>query len=150
MVTTDDPAREQVRGLPVWYFGLAGLLVASFDLSRQFSSDYPPIRVLPLVIAAVHVTLWFSLLSRRRRYIRSVWRSTRARVLVVVLVVVRLLLQLALTGLTDGLHSYAHLIMGLVLMVLTAVGGWFDQWLILRTVNRATDQRADRAMERAL
>jgi hypothetical protein len=135
---SDDPARQQVRGLPAWYFGLAGLLAASFDIGEQFRSRYPLIAVLPLAVAAVHVTLWFTLLSRRRRYIRSVWRSPRARLLVVALFAVRLLIQLVLTRVTDvaaPVHTYAHLIMGLALLVLTTVGAWFDQWLILRTVN---------------
>lgn len=148
MVTTDqgpvrNPARQQVRGLPVWYFGLAGLLVASFDVSQQFSSAYPAVAVLPLVLIAVHVTLWFALLSRRRRYIRSVWRSPRARLLVGLLFGVRLGLQLVLTRVTDSttaLHTYAHLIMGLALLVLTTAGAWFDQWLILRTVNKTTKE----------
>jgi hypothetical protein len=140
MVTTAQyPVQQQVRGLPVWYFGLAGLLVASFDVSQQFSQDHPLVAALPLVLIAVHITLWFALLSRRRRYIRSVWRSPRARLLVVALFGVRLLLQLVLTRVTDGaapLHTYAHLIMGLALLVLTTTGAWFDQWLILRTVNK--------------
>jgi hypothetical protein len=143
MVTTaqrpqQDATQQQVRGLPPWYFALAGLLVASFDISQQFRSNYPLIGILPLVIAAAHITLWFTLLSRRRQYIRSVWRSPRARLLVVLLAGVRLLLQLGLTRLTDSaapLHTYAHLIMGLALMVLTTTGAWFDQWLILRTLN---------------
>lgn len=134
-----NPAQGQVKGLPAWYFFMAGLLVASFDISQQFSSKYSWIVLLPLVFAAVHLTLWFTLLSRRRQYIRSVWRSSRARLLVLALVAVRLLLQLSLTGLIDSaapLHTYAHLVMGLALMVLTTAGAWFDQWLILRTVNK--------------
>ncbi|GAA1707238.1 hypothetical protein GCM10009765_65910 [Fodinicola feengrottensis] len=134
-----ESTQQQVKGLPVGYFVLAGLLVASFDISQQFSSQYPLVGLLPLVIVAAHLTLWFTLLSRRRQYIRAVWRSPRARMLVILLVGVRVLLQLGLTRLTDSaapLHSYAHLIMGLVLMVLTTTGAWFDQWLILRTVNK--------------
>lgn len=144
MVTTDqrsqqNPVQQPVKGLPAWYFVLAGLLVASFDISQQFGPDYPLVRALPLALGAVHITLWFTLLSRRRQYIRSVWRSPRARLLVAALFVARLALQLVLTRLTDTaapLHTYAHLIMGLALLVLTTTGAWFDQWLILRTVNK--------------
>jgi hypothetical protein len=144
MVTTtqsppEQPAQQQVRGLPAWYFVLAGILVASFDISQQFSSKYPLIAALPLALGAVHITLWFTLLSRRRRYIRSVWRSPRARLLVVSLFGARLLIQLVLNRVTDAaapLHTYTHLIMGLALLVLTTTGAWFDQWLILRTVNK--------------
>lgn len=148
MATTDqglaqNPVEQQVRGLPAWYFVLAGLLVASFDISEQFRSNYPLVAAVPLVLAAVHITLWFTLLSRRRQYIRSVWRSSRARLLVVLLFGVRLLLQLVLTRVADGaapLHTYAHLIMGLALLVPTTAGAWFDQWLILRTVNKRMEQ----------
>src|SRR6201999_3080384 len=50
MVTTDQgqalhPAQQQVRGLPAWYFVLAGLLVASFDVSEQFRTNHPLIAV---------------------------------------------------------------------------------------------------------
>lgn len=148
MVTTDQrPVEQRVRGLPAWYFVLAGLLVASFDLSEQFRSNHPLVAALPLVLVAVHVTLWFALLSRRRRYIRAVWRSPRARLLVVLLFGVRLILQLVLTRVTDSaapLHTYAHLIMGLALLVLTTTGAWFDQWLILRTVNRRPERTKER------
>ncbi|WP_208641253.1 hypothetical protein [Micromonospora arborensis] len=138
-----NPVQQQVSGLPAWYFVLAGLLVASFDVSEQFRSDYPLVAALPVVLIAVHITLWFALLARRRQYVRSVWRSPRARLLVVLLSGVRLLLQLFLTRVANAaapLHTYAHLIMGLALLVLTMTGAWFDQWLILRTVNKRTEQ----------
>lgn len=76
--------------------------MASFDISEQFSSAYSLIRLLPLVILAVHLTLWCTLLSRRRKYLRSVWRSPRARLLVVALAGIRLPLQFVLTGVTDN------------------------------------------------
>ncbi|AHH98063.1 hypothetical protein GCM10010174_05260 [Kutzneria viridogrisea] len=131
--------QTQVKGLPTWYFVLVGLLVGSLDISQQFSAEYPLVSLLPLTITAVHLSLWFGLLSRRREYIRAVWRSPGARVLVLALVAVRLLLQWGLGALTDSvapLHSYAHLVIGLVMVVLTSVGAWFDQWLVLRTLNR--------------
>jgi hypothetical protein len=144
MVTTvrqsaESVTEQQVRGLPAWYFALAGLLVASFDISQQFDAEYPLIRVLPLALGAVHITLWFTLLSRRRNYLRSVWRSPRARLLVVALFGIRILLEVVLDRVTDQvapLHTYAHLIMALALLVLTTTGAWFDQWLILRTVHK--------------
>ncbi len=152
MVTADqessqNAAQQQVRGLPTWYFGMVGLLVASLDISEQFRSRYPLITALPLVLIAVHLALWSGLLSRRRRYLRSVWRSPRARLLVVLLFSARLLLQLVLTRMTDSvapLHTYAHLIMALTLLVLTTTGAWFDQWLILRTLNKPTTPAKER------
>ncbi|MFD9701690.1 hypothetical protein [Lentzea sp. NPDC059081] len=138
----------QVEGLPVWYFGLAGALVASYDISQQFGSTHPVVAALPLVLAVAHIALWFTVLSRRREFIRAVWRSKQARLLAVLLSAVRLGLQLLLTKVLDestALHSYAHLVMGLVLLVLTSVGAWFDQWLILRTLNRTEDKTEARS-----
>ncbi|GLY53141.1 hypothetical protein Lesp01_67970 [Lentzea sp. NBRC 102530] len=140
---TRKSAEPQVKGLPPWYFVLAGALVASFDLSQQFIVTHPAVAALPLVLVTAHVIVWFTVLSRRREFIRSVWRSKRARLLAAALFAVRMVLQLVLTRLVDSsapLHSYAHLIMGLALLVLTTAGAWFDQWLILRTLNKDAEQ----------
>ncbi|SFW85245.1 hypothetical protein [Amycolatopsis australiensis] len=131
----------KIEGLPGWYFVLVGLLVASNDLSLQFGDRYRWVVFLPVALLAVHLVLWFTLLARRRKYLRAVWRSKQALTLVVVLFTLRLLLQVGLTKLTDRaapLHSYTHLILGLVMLVVTTAGAWFDQWLILRVVNRDT------------
>jgi hypothetical protein len=145
-LTRQKPAEKQVEGLPVWYFVLAGSLVASFDIGQHFSTSHPTFAAaLPLVLVTAHVTLWFTVLSRRREFIRSVWRSKQARLLTVGLLVIRIGLQLALTRVIDGAapaHDYKHLIMGLTLLVLFTVGAWFDQWLILRTLNKSSDRRS--------
>lgn len=129
----------KVEGLPGWYFLLVGLLVASNDFSVQFGDRYTWVALLPLVLVAVHLTLWFTLLAKRRRYLRAVWRNKQALTLVAVLFAVRLGLQVGLAKLTDEaapLHSYRHLIIGLVMLVVTTAGAWFDQWLVLRVVNK--------------
>ncbi|MCR6484970.1 hypothetical protein M8542_19250 [Amycolatopsis sp. OK19-0408] len=139
VMTSPRPAGGRIEGLPGWYFLLVGLLVASTDLSQQFSDRYAWAALLPVAVLAVHLTLWFTLLSRRRKYLRAVWRSKQALGLVAVLFVLRLLLQVGLTKLTDEaapLHSYRHLVIGLVMLVVTTAGAWFDQWLVLRVVNR--------------
>ncbi|MFI5611941.1 hypothetical protein [Amycolatopsis sp. NPDC051903] len=133
------PPRGEVKGLPVWYFALAGLLVASNDIATQFSDRYAWVALLPLVLLLVHVVLWSTMLSRRRQYLKAVWRRKQALGLVAVLFVVRLLLQVVLSRVTDSvapLHSYAHLIIGLVLLVVTTAAAWFDQWLVLRVLDK--------------
>ncbi|MET7992612.1 hypothetical protein ABZU76_17120 [Amycolatopsis sp. NPDC005232] len=129
----------RITGLPAWYFVLVGLLAASGDLTVQFQDRYPWVALLPLVVLAVHLVLWSTMLARRRRLLRAVWRRKQALGLVATLFVARLLVQLGLTRLTDSvapLHSYTHLILGLVMLVVTTVGAWFDQWLVLRVVNK--------------
>ncbi|MEU4673492.1 hypothetical protein AB0F91_37450 [Amycolatopsis sp. NPDC023774] len=128
----------RIPGLPAWYFVLVGLLAASGDLTVQFQDRYPWVALLPLVVVAIHLVLWSTMLARRRRLLRAVWRRKQALGLVATLFVARLLVQLGLTRLTDSvalLHSYTHLILGLVMLVVTTVGAWFDQWLVLRVVN---------------
>ncbi|ADJ44727.1 hypothetical protein AMES_2902 [Amycolatopsis mediterranei S699] len=142
--TGTRPVEGLIEGLPGWYFVLVGLLVASNDLSLQFSDRYSWVALLPLVLVAVHLTLWFTLLARRRRYLRAVWRSKQALALVAVLFTLRLLLQFGLAKLTGEaapLHSYTHLVIGLVMLVVTTAGAWFDQWLVLRVVNRDANRR---------
>jgi hypothetical protein len=133
------PVNGKIVGLPGWYFLLVGLLVASNDLTQQFADRYSWVAFLPLALVAVHLVLWFTMLSRRRQYLRAVWRSKQALGLVAVLFAARLGLQLGLTALTEHvapLHSYTHLIIGLVMLALTTAGAWFDQWLVLRVVNK--------------
>jgi len=36
-----NPAEQQVKGLPAWYFGLAGLLVASFERNGDDGGGQP-------------------------------------------------------------------------------------------------------------
>jgi hypothetical protein len=137
--TPTVPADKRVEGLPAWYFVLAGMLVASYDISNQFQDRYSWVALLPLVLVVVHLALWFTVLSRRRQYLRAIWRSPQALALAAGLFVLRLGLQFGLTRLNDATspaHSYSHLITGLVMLVFTSAGAWFDQWLILRTINK--------------
>jgi hypothetical protein len=132
--TAVQPQQEQIRGLPVWYLVLAGVLVASFDISHEFSDDSPGRTLLPLGILALHLVLWFSVLRRRMRYTRAVLRSPRTRLLAIGLAVGRGLLGFALGRLYTGPHE--HLVIGLIMLVVVPVGIGFDQWLILRTLRR--------------
>src|SRR5689334_18348343 len=68
-------------GFPVWYVVLAGVLVASFDISHEFPSDSPARRLVPLGILLLHLALWASVLRQRMRYTRAVLRSARTRLL---------------------------------------------------------------------
>ncbi len=127
---------EEIQGLPMWYFVLAGLLAGSVDISRQFEDSHPWVAALPLVLVGVHFLLWLAVLRRRMKYVRAVWRSPKALALAVALFACRTLMGLGIgtLGQSGVLHEYRHLVMGLALLVLTTFGAWFDQWLILRTL----------------
>ncbi|MGW4489656.1 hypothetical protein ACWEOE_38205 [Amycolatopsis sp. NPDC004368] len=129
----------RIAGLPAWYFVLVGLLAASGDFTAQFQDRYPWVALLPLAVLGVHAVLWSTMLMRRRQLLRAIWRRKQALGLVAALFVARLVVQVVLTRVTDSvapLHSYTHLILGMMLLVVTTVAAWFDQWLVLRVVNK--------------
>jgi hypothetical protein len=140
MVATLAVERRSVRGLPLWYLVLAGVLVASYDICQEFPPGNPARTLLPLGIVALHLGLWFGVLRRRMGYTRAVLRSPKARVLAIGLVLVRVALGLALTRLYTGAHE--HLVLGVIMLVVVPVSTWCDQWLILRALRREDRSRA--------
>jgi hypothetical protein len=124
-----------VQGLPLWYLVLAGVLVASYDISHEFPS--PARTLVPLGILLLHLVLWGSVLRRRMAYTRAVLRSPRTRLLAIGLALLRALLSVLLGHLYTGPHP--HLVTGLIMLVVVPVGIWCDQWLILRTLRRESE-----------
>ncbi|WP_433618573.1 hypothetical protein ACQP2P_21550 [Dactylosporangium sp. CA-139114] len=146
MTATAERPDQRIQGFPVWYLVLAGVLVASFDISQEFPSGSPARRLVPLGILLLHLVLWVSVLRRRMRYTRAVLRSPRTRLLAFGLAVLRSLLGVLLGHLYAGPHH--HLVVGLIMLVVVPVGIWCDQWLILRTLRRESERAAERS-ERA-
>lgn len=130
------PDAERVEGVPVWYFALAGALVASGDLVREYQSAHPWVLYVPTALVFVHLGLWFTVLKQRRRYWKAVVRSPKARVLAVCLAVLRVALGMALASLYAGPHE--HLILGLTMLVVVPVSAWIDQTLILRALRNGS------------
>ena len=137
---TADRSDQRIQGLPVWYMALAGVLVASYDISQEFPSGSPARALAPLGILLLHLVLWVSVLRRRMRYTRAVLRSARTRLLALGLAVLRAALGLLLGRLYTGPHP--HLVIGLIMLVIVPVGIWCDQWLILRTLRREGERAA--------
>ncbi len=143
MTATVDQLDQRIQGLPVWYLVLAGVLVASYDISQEFPSGSPARGLVPVGILLLHLVLWVTVLRRRMRYTRAVLRSPRTRLLAIGLAVLRGLLSVLLGHLYTGPHG--HLVIGLIMLVVVPVGIWCDQWLILRTLRRESERAAERA-----
>jgi hypothetical protein len=139
VVATLSVERRSIRGLPLWYLVLAGVLVASYDVCQEFPPGSSARTLVPLGILALHLGLWFGVLRRRMRYTRAVLRSPKARALAIVLVLVRVALGLALTQLYTG--AYEHLVLGVIMLVVVPASAWCDQWLILRALRREDQSR---------
>jgi hypothetical protein len=129
----------------VWYLVLAGVLVASYDISQEVPSGSPARGLVPLGILLLHLVLWVSVLRQRMRYTRAVLRSPRTRLLAIGLAVLRGLLSVLLGHLYTGPHP--HLVIGLIMLVVVPVGIWCDQWLILRTLRRESERVTERAAD---
>ena len=140
MTATVDRPDQRIQALPGWYLVLAGVLVASFDISHEFPSGSPARGLVPLGILLLHLVLWVSVLRRRMRYTRAVLRSPRTRLLAFGLAVLRGLLSVLLGHLYTGPHP--HLVIGLIMLVVVPVGIWCDQWLILRTLHAESARAA--------
>lgn len=134
MTAIDTRTQQPVQGLPLWYLVLAGLLVASYDMSLEFPEESMWRTALPLGIAGVHMVLWLGVLRRRMRYTRAVLRSPKARLLVIALGVVRFALVGLLSRLYTGAHE--HLVAGAIMLVAVPVIIYVNQRLILRTLRR--------------
>ncbi|MEV6930285.1 hypothetical protein AB0M46_38185 [Dactylosporangium sp. NPDC051485] len=143
MTAPADRLDQRIQGLPVWYLVLAGVLVASFDISHEFPSGSPARGLVPSGILLLHLVLWVSVLRRRMRYTRAVLRSSRTRLLAIGLAVLRGLLGALLGHLYTGPHP--QLVIGLIMLVVVPVGIWCDQWLILRTLRRESERATERA-----
>jgi hypothetical protein len=115
---------------------LAGLLVSSGDVSAQYSDQHPWIMVLPAGLIVVHLVLWLVMLRRRRAYLRAVLRSRLALALAVALLAVRTVVAFGIAAWAGGLQEYRHLVLAVAMFAVTMAGGWFDQWLILRSLGR--------------
>ncbi len=140
MTAIADRPDQRIQGLPGWYVVLAGVLVASYDISKEFPHGSPARGLVPLGILLLHLVLWVSVLRRRMRYTRAVLRSPRTRLLAIGLALLRASLGVLLGHLYTGPHR--HLAIGLIMLVVVPVGIWGDQWLILRTLRRESERVA--------
>jgi uncharacterized membrane protein len=140
---TEDAVTPEgrVEGLPLWYFVMAGLLVASQDISTEFTDRYEWVSYIPLGLVLVHLVLWFTVFRRRARYWKAVLRSPAARLLALGLALLRVALGFALQRLYSGNHE--HLILAVTMFVVVPASAYCDQLLILRTLRRGGVRAGD-------
>lgn len=126
--------RPEIKGLPAWYFPLVGCFAGIFDIARA----YPVVYWMIPVVAAVNITLTFTVLRARMRYMKALWKNKRTRLLALGLLALRFAVRfgLGMAGLAMGAAS-GSLAVGVVMAVLGTAMAWGDQWLILRTLKRA-------------
>ncbi|MEU4350729.1 hypothetical protein [Streptomyces sp. NPDC023838] len=127
-------AQPEIKGLPNWYFPLVGCFAGVFDIARA----YPVVYWLIPLVAALNIALTLTVLRARMRYMRALWKNKRTRMLALGLLGLRFVVRFGLSfaGLAMGAAS-GSLVVGVVMAVLGMAMAWGDQWLILRTLERA-------------
>jgi FtsH-binding integral membrane protein len=127
--------QDEFQPLPVWFFLFVGYIAAQYDLSQA----WPPIGFVSLAVFLVYFAVWGRMLRRRARYLRAVLRSRKASLLAVGLFVLRMALRFGLSALAlSATAASQHLVIAAALFVVGSAGGWFDQWLVLRTLRART------------
>ncbi|MBO1333596.1 hypothetical protein [Streptomyces sp. VRA16 Mangrove soil] len=133
-----DKARAGVpvdfKGLPLWYFPIAGCFAGIFDVSRV---DPAMTAVLPALIV-LNLVLSLTVLKTRMRLMKALWKNKRTRLLAFGLIALRFVVHAGLgaAGFAAG-SAVGGVTVGIVMAVLGTVLAWGDQWLILRTLRRA-------------
>ncbi|AUG78356.1 hypothetical protein CFP65_3566 [Kitasatospora sp. MMS16-BH015] len=90
-LTTVDPSESR---LPVWFFGFEGVLAGAFDILKAFPHAWPALVVLGLV----NITVSLTMLRRRVRLAKALWRGKETRKV-----------AFGLLGLRLGSHALLHL-----------------------------------------
>ncbi|MEU5384618.1 hypothetical protein [Kitasatospora cineracea] len=116
----ERPSVAEMR-LPVWFFGFEGVLAGAFDLLRAAPSAWPAL----VVLAAVNIGVSLTLMRRRLKLAKLLWRGKGTRNVAFGLVGLRLGSHLVLgllgTAVDTALgHVLFALVMGTVTVALLA------------------------------
>ena len=68
------PSVAEMR-LPAWFFGFEGVLAGAFDLLRAFPSAWPVL----VALVAVNITVSLTLMRRRLKLAKLLWRGKGTR-----------------------------------------------------------------------
>ncbi|MFI9273624.1 hypothetical protein ACIGXM_23335 [Kitasatospora sp. NPDC052896] len=72
--------------LPAWFFGFEAVFASAYDLLKAFPAVWPVL----LLLVAVNITLSLTLLRKRIRLARAMWRGKETRKVAIGLVALRL------------------------------------------------------------
>ncbi|MER5637858.1 hypothetical protein ABT095_12985 [Kitasatospora sp. NPDC002227] len=127
-LTTVDPAECR---LPVWFFAFEGVLAGAFDLLKAFPAAWPALAVL----AAVNIVLSLTMLRRRAKLAKALWRGKETRKVAFALLALRLGSHgvLHLLGLAV-LSPLAHLAFALTMAAVTVALMAYTQHVAVRAL----------------
>ncbi|MGF1428836.1 hypothetical protein [Kitasatospora sp. LaBMicrA B282] len=119
--------------LPVWFFGFEAVFAAAYDLQAAFRWLLPVIGVL----VVVNVVVSFTLMRKRLRLARALWRGKETRKVAIALLALRLGSHFALNAVGVAVTGVAaHLAYAVVLSAITVTLLAFTQQTALRALER--------------
>ena len=131
-----DPARPAAPdaaglALPIWFFCFEGVLAAAYDILKAFPQAWPAL----LVVVAVNITVSLTLMRRRLRLAKALWRGKGTRTVALGLVALRVGSHAVLGGIGLAVTSTAgHVAFGLVMAALAVGVLAFSQRTALRAL----------------
>ncbi|WP_055589447.1 hypothetical protein [Peterkaempfera griseoplana] len=117
--------------LPVWFFGFEGVLASSFDIFKA----YPPAAWLLGALVAVNITVSLTVMRRRVKLAKALWRGKGTRKVAVALLALRMGLHAVLSAVGLAVASVTgHLMLAAVMGAVTVWLLWFAQRTALRAL----------------
>ncbi|MEU3909856.1 hypothetical protein [Streptomyces sp. NPDC029721] len=144
--TTTGPGEESSPGdlapadyrLPVWFFGFEGVLAAAFDIIKAFPSAWPVLLGLLVVNIAVSLTL----MRRRLKLAKALWRGKETRKVAIALVALRVGSHFALNALGFAVTStLGHAVFAVVMAAVTIGLLAYSQETAVRALTRSPAER---------
>ncbi|MER7468278.1 hypothetical protein [Streptomyces sp. NPDC097981] len=128
--------------LPVWFFGFEGVLAAAFDILRAFPSAWPVL----LVLLAVNITVSLTVMRKRLRLAKALWRGKETRRVAITLIALRVGSHFALNAVGLTVHStLGHVVFALVMSATTIGLLAYSQQTSIRALTAAATPAAPAA-----
>ncbi|WP_371480986.1 hypothetical protein [Kitasatospora sp. NBC_00315] len=125
------PPSAAEMALPVWFFGFEGVLAAAYDIIKAFPQAWPAL----VLLAAVNITVSLTLMRRRLKLAKALWRGKGTRKVALGLIALRVGSHVALGALGLAVTStLGHVFFGLVMAALTVGLLAFAQRTALRAL----------------
>ncbi|WP_328622582.1 hypothetical protein [Streptomyces sp. NBC_00354] len=120
--------------LPVWFFGFEGVLAAAFDILKAFPSAWPVL----LILLAVNITVSLTMMRRRIKLAKALWRGKETRKLAFALIALRIGSHFALNAVGMTVNSaFGHVLFAVAMAAATIGLLAYSQQTAIRALTTA-------------
>ncbi|MER6782507.1 MULTISPECIES: hypothetical protein [unclassified Streptomyces] len=134
-IDTGAPTPADYR-LPLWFFGFEGVLAAAFDILKAFPTVWPVL----LVLLAVNIVVSLTMMRRRIKLAKALWRGKETRKLAFALIALRVGSHFALNAVGLAVTStLGHVLFALVMSAMTIGVLAYSQETAVRALSRSAE-----------